>query len=93
MTLHSYPDDVVDIVCDWIKEDVEQEAFEMIEKLPQEILNGIEISKSDVNVEGSDVEGDIKSYGESSLTEYDHYERDYDYGMAGEIDVLDYIFK
>lgn len=40
---------VVDIVCDWIKEDVEQEVYGMIENLPQDILNNIEISKKDVN--------------------------------------------
>jgi len=39
---------VVDIVCEWIKEDVEQEVIKIIEKLPQDILDKIKISKSDV---------------------------------------------
>ena len=84
---------VVDIVCDWIKEDVEQEVCEMIAKLPQDILSKIKISKSDVNIERSDVEGYIESYLEPSEPEYDHHERDYDYGIASEMDVLDCIFK
>lgn len=84
---------VVNIVCEWIKEDVEQEVFEMIEKLPQDILNKIKISKSDINVGRSDVVGYIKSYLEPSEPEYDHHERDYNYGIIGEMDVLDCIFK
>lgn len=83
---------VVDIVCDWIKEDVEQEVYGMIENLPQDILNNIEISKKDVNIGRSDVERHIKSYLEPSELEYDHHEMDYGYGM-GEMNVLDYIFK
>lgn len=84
---------VVDTVCEWIKEDVEQEVFEMLEKLPQDILDKIKISKSDVNIERSDVEGYVESYLELSELEYDHHERNYDYGIAGEMDVLDCIFK
>ena len=53
---------VVDIVCDWIKEDVEQEVYGMIENLSQDILNNIEISKKDVNIGRSDVERHIESY-------------------------------
>ena len=84
---------VVDIVCDWIQEDVEREVSEMIKKLPQDILDKIRISRSDVNVVRSDVEGYIESYLQPSEIEYDHHERDYDYGIAGEMDVLDCIFK
>lgn len=84
---------VVDTVCEWIKEDVEQEVFEMLEKLPQDILDKIKISKSAVNIERSDVEGYVESYLEPSELEYDHHERNYDYGIAGEMDVLDCIFK
>lgn len=84
---------VVDTVCEWIKEDVEQEVFEMIEKLPQDILDKIKIPKSHVNIEKSDVEGYIESYLEPSKSDYDYHERDYDYGIAGEMDVLDCIFK
>lgn len=83
---------VVDIVCDWIKEDVEQEVYGMIEKLPQDILKNIEISKKDVNIGRSDVEGYIESYLEPSESEYEPHEMDYGYGI-GEMDVLDYIFK
>ncbi len=83
---------VVDIVCDWIKEDVEQEVYGMIENLSQDILNNIEISKKDVNIGRSDVERHIESYLEPSELEYDHHEMDYGYGM-GEMNVLDYIFK
>lgn len=84
---------VVDTVCDFIKEDVEQEVLEMIGKLPQDILNRIKISKSDINVEKSDVEEYIESYLEPSELEYDYHEKDYDYGITGEMDVLDCIFK
>lgn len=84
---------VVDTICDFIKEDVEQEVSEMIGKLPQDILNRIIISKSNVNVERSDVEGYIEGYLQPSEPEYDHHERDYDYGISGEMDVLDCIFK
>lgn len=84
---------VVDIVCDWIKEDVEQEVSEMIGKLPKDILDRIKISKNDVNIVRSDVERYIESYLEPSELEYDHHERDSDYGIAGEMDVLDCIFK
>ena len=84
---------VVDILCDWINEDVEQEVSEMIEKLPQDILNKINIPKSDVNIERSDVKWYIESYLEPSEPEYDYHERDYDYGIAGEMDVLDCIFR
>ena len=79
---------VVNTVCEWIKEDVEQEVSEMIEKLPQDILNKIKISKSDINVERSDVERFIESYSEPSEPEYDHHDRDYNYGIIGEMDVL-----
>ncbi len=84
---------VVDTICDFIKEDVEQEVSEMIGKLPQDILNRIMISKNNVNVERSDVEGYIEGYLQPSEPEYDHHERDYDYGISGEMDVLDCIFK
>lgn len=84
---------VVDTVCEWIREDVEQEVFEMLEKLPQDILDRIRISKFDANVERSDVDGYVESYLEPPEREYDHHERDYDYGIAGEMDVLDCIFK
>lgn len=84
---------VVDIVCDWIIEDVEQEVSEMIGKLPPDILNRIKMSASDIHIARSDVEGYIESYLEPSEPEYDHHERDYDYGIAGEMDVLDCIFK
>ncbi len=84
---------VVDTICDFIKEDVEQEVLEMIGKLPQDILKRIIISKSNVNVERSDVEGYIEGYLEPSEREYDHHERDYDYGISGGMDVLDCIFK
>ena len=84
---------VVDTICDFIKEDVEQEVSEMIGKLPQDILNRIIISKSNVNVERSDVEGYIEGYLQPSEPEYDHHERDYDYGISGAMDVLDCIFK
>lgn len=84
---------VIDIVYDWIKEDVEQEVSEMIGKLPQDILNEIVISKNDVNIKRRDVKEYIESYLEPSESEYDHHERDYDYGIAGEMDVLDCIFK
>ncbi len=40
-----------------------------------------------------DVEGYIEGYLEPSEREYDHHERDYDYGISGEMDVLDCIFK
>ena len=84
---------VIDIVCDWIKEDVEQEVSEMIKKLPQFILNNIVISKNDVNIKKLDVKEYIESYLEPSEPEYDHHKRDYDYGIACEMDVLDCIFK
>lgn len=84
---------VVDTVCEWIKEDVEQEVFEMIEKLPQDILDKNKISENHVNIERSDVEGILKSYLEPIEPDYDHHERDYDYGIVGEMDVLDCIFK
>ncbi len=82
---------VVDTVCDFIKEDVEQKVLEMIGKLPQDILNRIKISKSDINVEKSDVEEYIESYLEPSEPEYGYHEKDYDYGITGEMDVLDCI--
>lgn len=81
---------VVNIVCDWIKEHVEQEVYGMIEKLPQDLLNNIEISKKDVNIGRSDVEGYIENYLEPSESEYEPHEMDY--GIGG-MDVLDYIFK
>ena len=83
---------VVNNVCEWIKEDVEKEVSEMIENLPQDILDKIKISKSNVKVDKSDVEEYIESYLEPSELEYDHHEMDYGYGM-GEMNVLDYIFK
>lgn len=84
---------VIDIVYDWIKEDVEQEVSEMIGKLPQDILNEIVISKNDVNIKRLDVKEYIESYLEPSEPEYDHHEMDYDYGIIGEMDILDCIFK
>ncbi len=35
----------------------------------------------------------IESYLEPSVPEYDHHEMDYDYGIIGEMDILDCIFK
>ena len=84
---------VVNNVCEWIKEDVEKEVSEMIENLPQDILDKIRISKSNVKVDKSDVEEYIESYLEPSVPEYDHHEMDYDYGIIGEMDILDCIFK
>lgn len=84
---------VIDIVYDWIKEDVEQEVSEMVGKLPQDILNEIVISKNDVNIKRLDVKEYIESYLEPSEPEYDHHEMDYDYGIIGEMDILDCIFK
>ena len=84
---------VVNNVCEWIKEDVEKEVSEMIENLPQDILDKIKISKSNVKVDKSDVEEYIESYLEPSEPEYDHHEMDYDYGIIGEMDILDCIFK
>ena len=80
-------------VCEWIKEDVEKEVSEMIENLPQDILDKIRISKSNVKVDKSDVEEYIESYLEPSEPEYDHHEMDYGYGIIGEMDILDCIFK
>ena len=80
-------------VCEWIKEDVEKEVSEMIENLPQDILDKIKISKSNVKVDKSDVEEYIESYLEPSVPEYDHHEMDYGYGIIGEMDILDCIFK
>lgn len=80
-------------VCEWIKEDVEKEVSEMIENLPQDILDKIRISKSNVKVDKSDVEEYIESYLEPSVPEYDHHEMDYGYGIIGEMDILDCIFK
>lgn len=84
---------VVNTVCEWIKEDVEKEVSEMIENLPQDILEKIKILKSNVKVEKSDVEDFIESYLGPSVPGYDHHERDYNYGIIGEMDVLDCIFK
>ena len=70
-----------------------EDVSEMIEELPQDILNKIRISKSNVKVEKSDVEGYIESYLEPSVPEYDHHQTDYDYGVIGEMDILDCIFK
>lgn len=84
---------VVDIICDFIKEDVEQEVLETIGKLPQDMINRIWISKNNVNVERADVEGYIESCLELSELEYDPQENHYDYGIVGEMDVLDCIFK
>ena len=84
---------VTDIVCDFIKEDVEREVSEMVGKLPQDILNRIRISKDDINIERLDVEGYIEGCLEPSEPEYDHHERDYDYGITGELDVLDCILN
>lgn len=84
---------VVDTICDFIKEDVEQEVLETIGKLPQDMINRIWISKNNVNVERADVEGYIESCLEPSEPEYDPQESDYDYGIVGEMDVLDCIFK
>ena len=84
---------VVNNVCEWIKEDVEKEVSEMIENLPQDILDKIRISKSNVKVDKSDVEEYIESYLEPSVPEYDHHEMDYGYGIIGEMDILDCIFK
>ena len=80
-------------VCEWIKEDVEKEVSEMIENLPQDILDKIRISKSNVKVDKSDVEEYIESYLEPSVPEYDHHEMDYGYGIIGEMDILYCIFK
>lgn len=84
---------VVNNACEWIKEDVEKEVSEMIENLPQDILDKIKISKSNVKVDKSDVEEYIESYLEPSEPEYDHHEMDYGYGIIGEMDILDCIFK
>ena len=35
----------------------------------------------------------IESYLEPSEPEYDHHEMDYGYGIIGEMDILDCIFK
>lgn len=66
---------------------------DIIGKLPQDMINGIRISKSNISVDRSDVEEYIERYLEPLEPEYDHHERDYDYGIAGEMDVLDCIFK
>lgn len=76
---------VVETVCEWIKDDVEQEIFEILEK--------IKISRSSICVVTSDVEGFVESYLEPSELEYELHEENYDYGIMGEMDVLDCIFK
>lgn len=58
----------------------------------EDVLNRLEGAFLQIIVR-SDVERYIESYLEPSELEYDHHERDYDYGIAGEMDVLDCIFK
>lgn len=84
---------VVETVCEWIKDDVEQEIFEILEKIPQNLSKKIKISRSSICVVTSDVEGFVGSYLEPSELEYEPHEENYDYGIMGEMDVLDCIFK
>ena len=89
--------ELINIICEQIKRMVEQEVSEIIEEFPQDILKKIIISRSDVNIEKSDIkrliEEYIERYVELFVLEYDHHERDYDYGIVSEMDVLDCIFR
>lgn len=84
---------VVKTICEWVRDDVEEEIFEMIEGLPQDILDDIKILRKNINVDATDVDSFIESYLEPSEPEYDHHESDYDYGGISELSILDCIFK
>lgn len=84
---------VVQIICEWIKEDVEQEISEKISNIPQEILSTIKISRDNINIDTTDVESFVESYIEPSEPEYDHHENDYDDGGVSEMSILDCIFR
>lgn len=84
---------VVKTICEWVRDDVEEEIFEIIEGLPQDILDDIKISRKNINVDTSDVDNFIESYLELSEPKYNHHESDYDYGGISELSILDCIFK
>ena len=84
---------VIGTICEWIKDDVEQEIFEMIGDLPQDILSNIQIVKNNIDIDTVNIESFVDSYFEPSETDYDYHESDYDYGGISEMSILDCIFK
>ncbi len=84
---------VVQTICEWIKDDVEQEVVGMIENIPQDILKDIEILRSTIDIDTNDVDNFVESHFEPPELDYEPHEQDYDYGNISEMSVLDCIFK
>lgn len=84
---------VVEIICDYIREDVEAEVYEKVKEMPENILQQIRITREYVCINKADIENFIEGYYEPSEPDfdYDEYEEDLD-GGGNEIDILDCIF-
>ncbi|MCH5343015.1 MAG: restriction endonuclease [Acetatifactor sp.] len=84
---------VTQTICEWIKDDVEEEVFELTKDLPQDILSNINIVRNNININMSDIESFIDSYFEPPDLYDDYRERNFDYGGINEMSILDCIFK
>ncbi len=84
---------VVEIICDYIREDVEAEVYEKVKEMPENILQQIRITREYVCINKADIENFIEGYYEPSEPDFDYgeYEGDLE-GGGNEIDILDCIF-
>ncbi|MBQ7359524.1 MAG: restriction endonuclease [Lachnospiraceae bacterium] len=78
-------------ICGWIRDDVEDEIADMLEKLPESVFDKINISGEDIDTCVEEAEAYVLSYfqPEPDYDRDDYYRRDYSESDSA----LDYIFK
>lgn len=83
----------MEIICDYIREDVEAEVYEKVKEMPENILQQIRITREYVCINKVDIENFIEGYYEPSEPDFDYgeYEGDFE-GGGNEMDILDCIF-
>ena len=83
---------LVNIICEWVKDDVENEISQVIMDLPHNIRRSINISRDNIYIDEREIDDCIERYLGPTDYEDDVYECDDNKG-ANELDVLDCIFK
>ena len=78
-------------LCGWIRDDVEDEISDMLEKLPESIFDKLNISGEDIDMDVEEAESYIHTYfqPEPDYDRDDYYRRNY----VESDSALDYIFK
>ncbi len=81
---------VATILCDWIRDDVEDEIMVKLKNLPKHIMEKVRIEGNDVDMSVEEVEAYVHSY---IVPEPDYERDDYYGGSSNSESVLEYIFK